>query len=185
MGSCPTCARRLYSNGASEELRDGVVTTYRAPQVRGESGAMKDAATVRREAEWWARHRLGRKLNTVGPDGREGEWEFRALGALPGTQQFGAMHDVQTAEARRQAELAASRDPKHREEISAAFEAAKQESGWRGYALTVTAARRGDPLVAATRGAAASQEVYRSRGFEVPSPGEISPALRDAALSEE
>jgi hypothetical protein len=114
-----------------------------------------DVASYRASSVAWARERRERGINTVGPEGHEQEWGYNALGRAGGeqTQYFGAVHDVQSAEAYIQAMYSG----RMRE-----YRAALEQTAVSGYQ---SALNHGGAA-----GARLAREMYAAAGFQVSAP---------------
>jgi len=163
---CPVCAKvETFASGATIVSRQSAVVEYRGPSPTGEDALLKSAEQVKAEEEWWARLRLEERLNTIGPDGSEHVYAYQALGLAPGAQRFGAYHDVQAGEARRQALSQALEDPERALDVFERYRRANADSGVEGYRATLWSGPE--------HGAIRAQEIYRAHGFAVSGPEEI------------
>jgi hypothetical protein len=127
------------------------------PQVY--TGNLKaDVETSRRNAEAWARERREKQLNTIGPDGSEQSFPYSQLGKMGGAevQYFGALHDVQSVEAKVQAMYHGR---------IAAYKAVTMMTAARGYEY----ARRHGGAAAAEL----TRKMYLDAGFEVSLPANL------------
>ena len=134
------------------------------PQIY--TGDLKaDLASSRTNAEAWARERRDKGLNTIGPDGSEQSLPYSLLGKLGGAevQYFGALHDVQSVEAKVQATYHGR---------IAAYKAVTMLTAAPGY--DVARAKGGAAAAEATR------KMYADAGFVVSAPAalDVGPAPR-------
>lgn len=126
-----------------------------------------DLAASRTNAEAWARERRDKHLNTIGPDGSEQSFPYSQLGKMGGAevQYFGAVHDVQSVEAKVQAMYHGR---------IAAYKAVTMLTAARGY----EAARQSGGAAAAE----ITRRMYADAGFVVSAPAalDVGPAPKHA-----